>query len=229
MAEKSWRNYLSDSYSPEDDLQPELNPAKWSWGSLGPANQQKFRTQRAVLLGHFSYFLLESDNIRGGLDSAKIGWLYPAYLDYATPILAWKSTEDAKLATSLANLDAQILTSPASSSPTIKAEKPVAQPSVGAGTLSTTFQEKIQLERFNAARDAVPVFTRVYDTAVVTAWVKAILTVFEDPLADFWFRGLPDKITFIHNKTDASCQEWLNGLPAPTSAKDLIETVRAAH
>ena len=91
---KTWVNYLTVNAAAirsEIDLFPELPDKYWEWGSLGEANQQKFRAQRAVQIGHFSYFLMEPDNIRSQLNPNTIGWLFPSLSALANPILNWKT------------------------------------------------------------------------------------------------------------------------------------------
>ena len=68
----------------------ELPEEDWSWKTLGLANQQKYRAQRAVLLGLYAYFLQEED-IHSGINVAKLMAIDST--DMAQIIMTWVDTE----------------------------------------------------------------------------------------------------------------------------------------
>ena len=166
---KKWRDYLSatgaTSYA-EFSTVIDLPDDHWRWGTLGEANQLKLRAQRAAELELYTYFLLESENIQSGLHMGTVGHLLT---DQATAqrVFQWYSDQITALTAQMVNM--AIRNSPPSSlgSPSVKMEPTLPSEKKTKNSLSTSFTEKIQLERFKSARDSVPVFTRVYDTAIV--------------------------------------------------------------
>ena len=232
MADKKWSDYLSESgisrRSMGGDSVRELPEEDWSWKTLGLANQQKYRAQRAVLLGLHAYFLQEEDNIHSGINVAKLLALDSTDMAQIIIIMTWVDTEKTRLINQMVNLAIGHSSPTSPTSPTVKAKQtPATKPAISSSPLDNT--DRLKMQRFKETREAVPIFSRVYETSKVTAWVKAISAVFKNKYAACWFDDARDEIDFVLGKTDAACQEWLNGLPPATSYSELIETIRAAH
>ena len=237
---KIWQDYLSQTgqnsrVKAESDSLLELPDDHWSWGQLGAKNRAKMQAYRAFELDLWGYFLAEPNNFASNPDISKIVQFFPDDQEKGTQVFYMlRSFADAiteeqtstMLAAAMKSQTVIVKQEQLDFPQGINKKESVVAPSKG---VSNSEQFKIRMEKFKEKLKSVPVFTRCYDTAVVTAWVDSIRNVFSSALASSWFENDIEGIEFVHERVDAACLEWIRSLSPPATALQLIETIRISH
>ena len=232
MSEKIWQEYLSEigkKSRPQSDESTELPAECWNWGQLGDKNRAKKQAERAFELDLLTYFLSDSTNFASKADYRKIGNFFPA--DSEKGIKIFTALQAASDALKDEQTDAMIAAALTTHKlpPFIKEETKISTAAHRTQSITEAEQFKIRMEKFKEKMKAVKVFVRCYDTAIVTSWVDSICNVFSSPLARSWFETNAEGIAFVKERVDAACLEWIRSLPPPSTALELIETIRINH
>ena len=233
-AGKTWRDYIKKEY--ETSADHTLPASAWNWMSVQTKNQLNHQAQRALDLQLLDFFFDATGTL---IDSAKLA-LIVADQDAVNLVVnhVWVKQ------TATVEIKKEVTDNYKSQSPV---QLHISQPREASSfssdeegeflTPRKTFRPKspqetfgkIEIDSFKHLIESVTVFERVYDTAILSAWIESIQAVLSHPVSESWFKTDTDKIRWVILKTSPNCQQWMKAMPPPTSVSELLETIRVEH